>query len=80
MTEKYSFFGGKITMNVCHNEEEKETVKGLTVGELLEQLEQLTPYEEDRNKVVFIKSGSKWETIEKVYLDPDDGQVLITLK
>lgn len=67
-------------MNVHHNEEEKETVKGLTVGELLEQLEQLTPYEEDRNKVVFIKSGSEWKTIEKVYLDPNDGQVLITLK
>ena len=80
MTENCSFFNGKITMTIHHEEEEKETVKGLTVGELLEQLEQLTPYEEDRNKIVFIKSGSDWKTIKEIYLDPDDRQVLITLK
>ena len=80
MTEKNSFFNGKITMTIHHEEEEKETVKGLTVGELVEQLEQLTPYEEDRNKIVFIKSGSDWKTIKEIYLDPDDRQVLITLK
>ena len=67
-------------MTIHHEEEEKEPVKGLSVGELLEQLEQLTPYEEDENKVVFIKSGTDWKTIKEVYLDPDDGQVLITLK
>ena len=67
-------------MNIHHNEEKKEPVKGLTLGELVEQLEQLGPYEEDSNKVIFIKSGTDWKTIEKVYLDPDDGQVLIALK
>ena len=80
MTEKNSFFNGKITMTIHHEEEEKPTIKGLTLGELLGQLEQLAQYEEDNNKVIFIKSGSEWKTIKEIYLDPDDGQVLITLK
>ena len=67
-------------MTIHHEEEEKPIIKGLTLGELVEQLGQLAQYEEDNNKVVFIKSGNEWKTIEKVYLDPDDRQVLITLK
>ena len=80
MTENCSFFGGKIKMTIRHEEEEKPIEKGLTLGELVEKLEQLGPYEEDSGKVIFIKSGNSWKTIENVYLDPDDGQVLITLK
>lgn len=80
MTENCSFFGGKIKMTIHHEEEEKPIIKGLTLGELVEQLGQLAQYEEDNNKVVFIKSGNEWKTIEKIYLDPDDRQVLITLK
>ena len=81
MTENCSFFGGKITMTIHHEEEEeKPIIKGLTLGELVEQLEQLAPYEEDNNKVIFIKSGSEWKTIDTISLDRDDGQVLITLK
>ena len=67
-------------MTIHHEEEEKPIEKGLTLGELLGQLGQLGQYEEDNNKVIFIKSGNDWKTIEKVYLDPEDGQVLITLK
>lgn len=67
-------------MTIHHEEEEKPIVKGLTLGELVEKLNNLVQYEEDLNKVIFIKSGSDWKTINKVYLDPDDGQVLITLK
>ena len=80
MVETKSFFGGKITMTIYHTEEEKETVKGFTVGELLEKLNEIVACEEDEKKVVFIKSGNGWKTIKDVYLDPDDGQVLITLK
>jgi len=80
MTENCSFFGSKITMTIHHEEEEKKVVKGLTLGELVEQLGQLAPYEEDLDKVIFIKSGSDWKTIDTINLDPDDGQVLITLK
>ena len=80
MTENCSFFGGKIKMTIHHEEEKQPIIKGLTLGELLEKLEQLAQYEEDNEKVIFIKSGNEWKTIEKVYLDPDDGQVLITLK
>ena len=79
MTENCSFFDGKIKMTI-HHEEEQPTIKGFTLGELLEQLEQLAQYEEDNNKVIFIKSGTDWKTIKEVYLDPDDGQILITLK
>lgn len=67
-------------MAIHHEEEEKPIEKGLTLGELLGQLGQIGPHEEDLNKVIFIKSGTDWKTIENVYLDPDDGQVLITLK
>ena len=67
-------------MTIHHEEEEKPIIKGLTLGELVEQLEQLAQYEEDNNKVIFIKSGDGWKTIKEVYLDPDDGQVLVTLK
>ena len=80
MTENCSFFDGKIKMTIHHEEEEQPTIKGLTLGELVEQLEQLAQYEEDNNKVIFIKSGSEWKTIKEIYLDSDDGQVLITLK
>lgn len=64
-------------MNIHHNEEEKETVKGLTVGQLKEYLEKLCPTEEDDNKVVFIKNGGIWSTIKEIYLDQEDGQVLL---
>ena len=67
-------------MTIHHEEEEQPTIKGLTLGELVEQLNNFTQCEEDLGKVVFIKSGNDWKTIEKIYLDPDDGQVLITLK
>lgn len=67
-------------MTIHHEEETEQTIKGLTLGELVEQLEQLAPYEEDNNKVIFIKSGTEWKTIDTIKLDPDDGQVLITLK
>lgn len=80
MTENCSFFGGKIEMTIYRKEEEQPATKGLTLGGLLEQLGQLAQYEEDNNKVVFIKSGNDWKTIENVCLDPDDEQVLITLK
>ena len=80
MIEKYGFFGGKITMTIHHEEEENKTIKGFTVGNLLEKLNEIAACEEDLNKVIFIKSGTDWKTIKDVYIDPDDGQLLITLK
>ena len=80
MTENCSFFGGKIKMTIHHEEEEETIAKGLTLGELTEQLEQLAPYEEDSSKVIFVKCGKEWKTIDTIELDPDDGNILITLK
>lgn len=80
MTENCSFFDGKVKMTIHHEEEKQPTIKGLTLGELVEKLGQLAQYEEDLNKVIFIKSGNEWKTIDTIRLDPDDYQVLITLK
>ncbi len=80
MTENYSFFDGKIIMAVHHDEEEKKIIKGFTIGNLLEKLNEIVACEEDLNKVIFIKAGTDWKTIKDVYIDPDDGQLLITLK